>query len=218
MDAPVARQNKVEEFEQALLLLDRVSAMDLLRSELPPDGSPIPMIERLVVPTLEHMGACWEKGTLALAQIYMGGKICEELLDALLPPLASERRHQPRMAIAVLEDFHVLGKRIVQSALRASGYELLDYGAGVSAKDLAQRAIQDRVEIMLISTLMFHSAIHVRQVRDELDRQDARPMIVVGGAPFLFDNSLWIQVGADAMGRNAAEAIRIIRHLAKESL
>lgn len=31
-----------------------------------------------------------------------------------------------------------------------------------------------------------------------------------GGAPFLFDENLWREVGADAMGRNAAEAVTLV--------
>ena len=91
--------NRMEEFESALLSLDRLSAMDLLRAELPLSGSPIAVIEHLVVPTLERMGTRWDSGELALAQIYMSGRLCEEMLDELLPPGAQERRTLPRMAI-----------------------------------------------------------------------------------------------------------------------
>ena len=34
--------------------------------------------------------------------------------------------------------------------------------------------------------------------------------VIVGGAPFLFDDKLWREVGADAMGRNAAEAVALV--------
>jgi len=36
--------------------------------------------------------------------------------------------------------------------------------------------------------------------------------LIVGGAPFRFDANLWKEVGADAMGKNASEAINIITH------
>jgi methanogenic corrinoid protein MtbC1 len=38
----------------------------------------------------------------------------------------------------------------------------------------------------------------------------------VGGAPFLFDNQLWQEVGADAMGNSAAEAVTIVERLMGE--
>lgn len=199
-------------FEEALLSLDRVSARAVLEEAV--GGAPVlQAVETLVVPALERIGHGWERGDLALSQIYMSGRICEELVDALLPPGASTRRDLPKMAIAVLEDFHLLGKRIVYSALRASGYDLLDYGPGVEAVGLAGRCARDGVEILLISTLMLPSALRVKDVRAELDRLGSRPKIVVGGAPFLFDAALWVEVGADAMGASASDAIAIVRRL-----
>ena len=41
-------------------------------------------MEKLVVPALERIGAGWEQGRVALSQVYMSGRICEELVDTLL--------------------------------------------------------------------------------------------------------------------------------------
>jgi len=38
----------------------------------------------------------------------------------------------------------------------------------------------------------------------------------VGGAPFIFDPNLWQEVGADAMGRNAADAIKLLQKYEEE--
>jgi methanogenic corrinoid protein MtbC1 len=35
----------------------------------------------------------------------------------------------------------------------------------------------------------------------------------VGGAPFLFDDQLWQEVGADAMGKSASDAVAIVERL-----
>ncbi|MDF1550504.1 MAG: hypothetical protein P1P88_21970 [Bacteroidales bacterium] len=34
--------------------------------------------------------------------------------------------------------------------------------------------------------------------------------ILVGGSPFNFDKELWHQVGADAMGKNPGDAIKVL--------
>jgi len=57
------------------------------------------------------------------------------------PPAADpERTGLPPMAIAVLEDYHFLGQRLVYSALRASGYSLANYGH-CEVDDLVARVI-----------------------------------------------------------------------------
>ena len=113
------------------------------------------------------------------------------------------------MAIAVLEDYHLLGKRIVYSTLRASGFELLDYGR-MDLEELANQAQEDSVEILLISTLMLCSALRVKDLRGRLPGMK----IVVGGAPFRFDDQLWKEVGADATSATASGAVSIITALA----
>ena len=120
----------------------------------------------------------------------------------------------PRSAIAIatLDDYHVLGKRIVLSALRSSGFAVRDYGQG-TAEEIGARAIGDGIDILLVSTLMLPSALRVRDVRSLLSRQGSRARVVVGGAPFRMDDRLGLEVGADEVGTNTAEAIAIVRRL-----
>ncbi len=198
----------VDRFEQALLSVDRLGARNILTASR--DGqTPIEIVESLVLPALERIGAGWERGDIALSQVYMSGRICEELVNSVLPPGGSIRENQPKMAIAVLDDYHLLGKRIVYSALRASGFELLDYGQ-TRVDDIARRVQEDGVQILLISTLMLPSALHVQDLRSRLNALGLDVKIVVGGAPFRFDDQLWQEVGADAMGQNASDAMSII--------
>ena len=60
-----------------------------------------------------------------------------ELVDTILPPADPSRTDLPPMAIAVLEDYHLLGLRVVYSALRASGYALQNYGRWTALRALA---------------------------------------------------------------------------------
>ncbi|MBK1646408.1 cobalamin-binding protein [Thiocapsa imhoffii] len=204
-------QDSIEVFLDALLSMDRVVARRML-VDLNPEAALIDIVEPLVVPALERIGVLWEQGEVSLSQVYMSGRICEEIIDELLPACDLRRIDQPAMAIAVLDDHHFLGKRMVCSVLRASGYELKDYGA-VDGRTLVERVMRDQIRILLISTLMLPSALRVRAVKDALERMGCRPLIVVGGAPFRFDAELWREVGADAMAGTAAEGISIVRAL-----
>lgn len=205
----------VAEFEQALLSLDRLTARRLLATAAQ-TWPPVEVVEGMVVPALERIGAGWEQGQVALSQVYMSGRICEELVDAFLPAADPARRSQPRMAIASIGDYHQLGKRIVYSVLRASGFELLDYGHGLGADRLVAQVMEDGVAILFLSALMLPSALQVGEVTARLSALGADVKVVVGGAPFSFDGELWREVGADAMGRSAAEAVGIARRLTEE--
>ena len=86
----IVTESQLREFEQALVSMDRLGAGKLLAAA---QGSMNAgeVVEKLVVPTLEKMGAEWESGRLALSQIYMVGRICEELVDRILPPASPQR-------------------------------------------------------------------------------------------------------------------------------
>ncbi len=201
-------ENTIQEFIRALLENDRLMAGSILEG-FSRNQRPLFVVESLIAPALDRIGMEWERGQLALSQIYMSSRICEDLVDLLLPPAQMIRSDLPKMAIAVLEDYHLLGKRIVYSTVRAGGFGLLDYGR-VDVPQLVERTRQDQVEILLISTLMLPSALRIREVKKSLDASGPAVKIIVGGAPFRLDRELWKEVGADAMGTNASEAKTLI--------
>lgn len=198
-----------KEFETALLALDRSRAERVL-GQLQPELTPLQVLESVIVPALASIGDGWEKGEVALSQVYMSGRICEKIVDEMLPPGSAQRKGQPRMAIATLEDYHVLGKRIVYSTLRASGFELLDYGHGIGVDELADNVKSDGIEVLLVSALMLRSALRVKLLADRMRAVAPGAKIIVGGAAFLFDERLWIEVGADAMCRSASGVVDAI--------
>jgi methanogenic corrinoid protein MtbC1 len=198
----------ITQFRESLESLDRVRA-EAIFADVLSRQSPIAAVEGLIVPALEQMGAAWHEGSVALSQVYMGGRFCEELVERVLPPSDPDRKHQPRSAIVLLNDYHALGKRIVYSVMRASGFELFDYGR-MDVDELVERALADRIRVLLISVLMLPSALKVADVCSQLKARGADIKVAVGGAPFLFDGELWREVGADAMGRSAGDAVTIV--------
>ncbi|HEY8037491.1 MAG TPA: cobalamin-dependent protein [Methylobacter sp.] len=204
----------IQDFREALESLDQIKAKVLFQQALR-GHSPIEIVEQVVVPALEQIGQHWNEGSIALSQIYMSGRFCEELVEQVLPSSDPDRKHQPRQAIVVLNDYHMLGKRIIYSVMRASGFELFNYGR-MDVNELVERVITDKLRILLISVLMMPSALKIRELRNALDARGVQLKILVGGAPFQFDPQLWREVGADAMGLSAADAVTIVQHWAGE--
>jgi len=195
-------------FEKALLDLDRVRAEEIL-FEKAKSSSSLYAIDSIVSPALQRIGSAWDSGEIALSQEYMAGKITEQLVDKILPPESPERLTSPRIAITTLGDFHMLGKKIVVSVLKSIGYSVLDYG-GMQVEDVVKKVGEDDVDILLASTLMFNFALKVGELKKSLDENNLDVMLIVGGAPFLFDAQLETDVGADIMARTAGEVLAIV--------
>lgn len=198
-------------FRNALLASDKDAAIDILDKYLL-KHTPLDFVEAVAVKALDEIGTGWEKGEYALSQVYMSGRICEEMIDRVLPDQSGQRIDKPKMAIALLNDYHSLGKKTVYSVLRAGGFQLIDYGR-METEDLINRVLEDRLELILISALMLSSALQVKEVVRKLNHGSEKVKIVVGGAPFRLDRQLWQAVGADAVGYTASDALKIVSSL-----
>ena len=210
-------KGQVDAFEKALLQMDRLQATAIFEGCFS-DALGVAVLEHLTIAALERIGTGWETGRLSLAQVYMSGIICEELMDTFVATQSGERKQRPRMAIAVLQDHHALGKRIVSSVLRASGYDVLDFGCGLSVEQIVEKTVQQPIDVLLISTLMLPSALQVKDVVAALRQRENSTKVIVGGAPFRMDNDLWRRVDADAHGRTATDVIPIIEALLEKGV
>lgn len=197
-----------------MLQINRNKAREIFK-EYYLTGGNFKTLEYLVVQSLENIGKGWEEGTISLSQVYMSGVICEELMDKYIPNLDIERKKHPRIAIGVLLDHHALGKRIVYSVLRAGGYDVMDFGQGLTIDEMAEKTIQNQVDILLVSTLMLSSALKVKELKKKLIEKQYTVKIIVGGAPFRMDCDLWKEVGADIDGKNASDVIKILEKITK---
>ena len=202
--------NFAKEFELALLAVDNEKAKEILEHALQ-EMPYMEALENIISAALEQIGLGWEEGDVALSQVYMSGRICEDLVDLILQKIdITPKRITPKMAIAVLDDFHILGKRVVSSIMKASGFNLIDYGT-VNVDELVKKVINDNTKILLISTLMLPSALEIKTVSKKLKTNNIHTKIIVGGAPFIFDKELWKEVNADAMGKTASDALKIVK-------
>lgn len=195
-----------EAFKHALLAVDWKEARRLVvLTEAVSRLSSMEMISK----ALTSIGEGWYRGECSLSQVYMSGRICEELVDAFAAAPDPQQKNHPPIAIATLDPHHLLGKRIVYSVLRASGFAVKDYGC-VTDTELIQLVKYDSIRVLLLSALMLPSALNISKITTQLKVEHLDVKVIVGGAPFLFDSQLWKDVQADAMGRSASDAPGLI--------
>ena len=203
------------ELERAILTLDRVAVVRLLQGH---DGAAASLgrIEHVLGPVLERIGEGWTEGRVSLSQVYMAGRLCEQVVDSLAHDgCLTPRVHAP-LAIAVLDDYHLLGLRVVSSVLRSAGYAVRDFGS-CSVERLVDRVRAEGIAVLLVSVLMLPSALRVRELVSRLRHEGLPTRVVVGGAPFRLDPSLAAEVGADAWGAAAGDAVRLVRYCLGEA-
>lgn len=199
---------------QALVSVDKTAAFELLSAEFAEGG--VPRIGEFLRQVLEEIGTAWDQGEMSLSQVYMSGIISEEAINRILPADLVIDESLPRIGTAVFLDHHGLGMKIVSSLVRSAGYPVRDLGLGANVEEILDFVGEEGIRILLISVLMFPSALAVEELTRELAGQYPEVKIVVGGAPFRLDESLSTKVGAHGMGRNAGEIFDILHRLSKE--
>lgn len=204
--------SRVDEFVEALLSLDRRAARGLLKQATAEDET-VRVLEGLVTPAMERIGDMWERGDVALTQVYVSGRMCQKLIQAMMPESGTLREGQPRLAIGVLSDAHSLGKQLVLFSLGSAGYRARDLGAQCTTEDMVNACVDDRIDILIVSVLMLRAALAVADLKQALAVAAPETKLVVGGAPFRFDAQLWREVGADRYGHNASDITRILADL-----
>ena len=215
----------LQDFEKALVEINRTEANkifnDAVNIYMSDNMNTIEkkvqtFIDEIIMVVMGNIGSKWEEGAISLSQVYMSSKICEQMLDEILTKNVNFIKTSPKIAITTLEDHHLLGKRIVKSVIQTGGYSLIDLGHGVTISEVVEMVNKEEIEILLVSTLMFPSALKVKALREKLYESGKEVKILVGGAPYLFDSELWKRVGADAMGKSALDSLRILEKWVKE--
>ena len=175
-------------------------------------------VEMILVGSLNNIGLDWENGNVSLAQVYMSGKLCESLISELFPEIEIETHKFPKVYTVVLDDYHVMGQKILNVLLKINGYEVIDLGYGISVDELVSNVKEMKIKYLMISTLMLRAALKIKEFTQKINEQNIQLTCIVGGAPFNFDKNLWKEVNANAMGVSTSEGIQILTKMIREDL
>jgi trimethylamine corrinoid protein len=218
----------IKAYNEAVFETDKEAAFEVVNNALARGLSAEDMVFKVVIPAVEQMMANITRDPDAnLAQHFMTAQIAAEVTEKMLLKF----QHPPEMIGRVVigtaaGDLHSLGKRIVMGCLKALMVDVVDLGVNVPAERFVDEAIALDAQVIAISAMMVHTATgengckRVRQILRERGLED-RFRLVVGGAPYRFDNELYTSVGADGWASDGISAgkmiVDLIQSMNKES-
>jgi trimethylamine corrinoid protein len=214
--------NVIKAYNEAVFETDKEAAFEVVNNALAQGLSAEDVVFKVVIPAVEQMMANITRDPDAnLAQHFMTAQIAAEVTEKMLLKF----QHPPEMIGRVVigtaaGDLHSLGKRIVMGCLKALMVDVVDLGVNVPAERFVDQAIALDAQVIAISAMMVHTATgengckRVRQILRERGLED-RFRLVVGGAPYRFDNELYKIVGADGWASDGISAGKMIVDLIK---
>jgi len=210
-------------YNEAVFETDKEAAFEVVEAALAAGLRAEEVVFKVVIPAVEEMMSSITKDPDAnLAQHFMTAQIAAEVTERMLQRFAHPPAILGRVVIGTAAgDLHSLGKRIVMGCLKALMVEVVDLGVNVPAERFVEAALEHDAQVIAVSAMMVHTATSeqgARAVRRILDERGLsnRIKLVVGGAPYRFDNELYKVVGGDGWAADGITAGRIIIHLIRD--
>ena len=166
------------------------------------------MIDEVLVPALNEVGAAYESGRLFLPQLLMSADAAKAgfaLLQRALPESGQAKKGKILLA-TVKGDIHDIGKNIVKVLLESYRFRVLDLGKDVAPETIADAAAEHQVPLVGLSALMTTTAPYMAETIRQLRERDLPCRVVVGGAVITGDYAA--QIGADRYAPDAMETVR----------
>ena len=150
-------------------------------------GSPMEVIDRLLMPAMERVGVLFGEGKMFLPQVVKTARVMKRAVAALTPYIeqgaAASAHSAGKVLIATVKgDVHDIGKNIVAVVMACNGYEIRDLGVMVEAERIVDEAVAWGAQAICLSGLITPSLDEMAHVCQELERRGLRIPVIIGGA------------------------------------
>jgi len=164
---------------------------------------------------MEAVGSKYETGEYFIPEMLRSAEAVEHAMKVLEPYLFGQERTQSGVIVmgTVKGDIHNIGKNIIVSALRASGYEVQDLGVNVSTEKFINAVKDTNADILMLSAFTTSTKPALLDIIAELKEQGLRDKVKVvsGGASHSLEFAR--EVGVDAFARDVKSTLAVCREL-----
>jgi methylaspartate mutase sigma subunit len=98
----------------------------------------------------------------------------------------------PKIILGVIgADVHIVGARVLEYALNAVGFEVINLGIMVSQEEFIEAAIESNADAILVSSVYGHGEIDCRGFRDKCIELGIGDIILMVGGNLVVGNKDW---------------------------
>jgi len=170
-------------------------------------------------PALKEAGRLWSQGKLDVAREHLLSESTLGFMSQLLAAAQGEaaaRKGLSCLCLAVCEEQHLIGVRMLADLLELDGWTTLFLGGSVCTQHVLRALADYQPHLLALSvTLPEHLGYAeelIRAARSSPGLQ--RVKILLGGQAFRQQGELWRAMGADGSAEDAAEAVTLANRLA----
>jgi len=210
---PMTNEVVLERLKEAVVKFDvdavKEACNDALQQKIPP----YEILTEGMAKGMEIIGEKYETGEFFLSELIMAGETMKEGMKIIEPYLQAEgKSSKGQVVLGTVEgDLHDIGKNIVASLLRGSGFGVADLGADVPPRRFLEEAEKSNAQIVGMSALLTTTMVKMADTMKALVEAGIRDRlkVILGGAPV--NSAYATKIGADAAANDAIDGMAICK-------
>ena len=171
--------------------------------------APLAVVNDMLIPALDAVGADYESGKVFLPQLIQAATAAQSAFGVIKQHMTSQggdNADKGKIIVATVQgDVHDIGKNIVRLLLENYGYDVIDLGKDVPPQKIVDAAIANQVKLVGLSALMTTTVGAMEETIKLLHQQYPECKTVVGGAVLTGDYAETI--GADCYAKDAKATV-----------
>ncbi len=200
------------------LLGNAPRVLELTNTAIESGMGPDTILFDALIPSLEEVGARFERGDYFVPEMLIAGKAMSGALNVLRPLLAETGAESIGTYVmgTVKGDVHDIGKNLVNIMLEGAGFTVIDIGVQAPPEKFIAAIREHKPDIVgmsaFLTTTMPMFKVNIHEITKAGLRDEV--IIMVGGAPVTQEYA--DAVGADGYAADASTAVRLAKDLIKK--
>ncbi len=212
--SPVHEMNLREKLKGSLIDLDEDAFFEALEELLAGGEDPWDLILGPMSEAMEEIGKLYEEGEYFIAEMLVAAEIFKRALKEMGIEGSSTEATLGTVVIGTVKgDVHDIGKSLVATMLRASGFKVIDLGVDVDADRFIQAARDNDADIVAMSALLTTTRNYMKAVIERLEEEGLRDRVKVLIGGLSTSKEFAERIGADGWGKNAIEGVEVAKKL-----
>lgn len=200
----------MEKISKAIVEFDIDNIKNLVNQALEAGIPALDIVTKGMAKGMEIVGKKYEEKEYFLAELIMAGEVMKTGMEVLEPHLKATPVGRKGVVVigTVKGDLHDIGKNIVITLLKSSGFEVHDLGVDVDAQRFVEKVKETNADILALSALLTTTMVEMENVIKALKEASIRDKVkvIVGGAPITEEFAS--KIGADAFAVDAVQGLQ----------
>ena len=211
----MTREELLSQLYDDTLVGNAPAVLDLTNQGLAQGIGPEELLYEALIPSLEEVGARFERGDFFVPEMLIAGKAMAGALEILRPLLAETGAQSIGTIVmgTVKGDVHDIGKNLVNIMFEGAGFHVIDLGVQVAPEKFVAAIQEHQPDIVGFSAFLTTTMPMFKVNIEALQKAGLRDKvhIAVGGAPVTEEYAK--HVGADSYAPDASMATRMAKEL-----